>query len=185
MLLLVNLRNLQSEWQDHYKEKAFPSLVCRWSSVAHSSDFRLSSQNQHCASLSMMDLLGELKSIYLFLLNSFTPRRKCEHKKWNILWGALEHIFMFEIKRTLKLNMLKGGYFSVFYSPEFRPPILAYLGSNVYLVYNFLHPASQRRAISFPCLPTYMSLWRCGPFCTSGEFQGYICFILRHFSNCP
>lgn len=90
--------------------------------------------------------------------------------------GALEHIFMFEIKRTLKLNMLfsnmvKDGYFSVFYSPEFRPPILAYLGSNVCLVYNFLHPASQRRAISFPCISTYMSLWRCGSFCTSGEFQ--------------
>lgn len=71
-------------------------------------------------------------------------------------------------------NMVKGGYFSVSYSSEFRPPILAYLGSNVYLVSDFLHPASQRGEISFPCISTYMSLWCRGPFCTSGEFQGSV-----------
>lgn len=67
------------------------------------------------------------------------------------------------------------------YSSEFRPPVLAYLGSNVYLVYNFLHPASQRGEISFPCVSTYMSLWCCGPFCTSGEFQGNV-HLLRSVS---
>lgn len=77
--------------------------------------------------------------------------------------------------------MVKGGYFSVSYSSEFRPPILAYLGSNVYLVYNFLHPASQRGEISFPCISTYMSLWCCGPLCTSGEFQGNV-YLLHSIS---
>ena len=123
------------------------------------------------------------------LCTSLLHWRRCECKNWNILWGVLGHVFMFEIKRTLKLsmlfcsNMVKGGYFSVSCSSEFRPPILAYLGSNVYLVYNFLHPAPQRREISFPCISTYMSLWCCGPVCTSGKFQGnvYQLHSVSHF----
>lgn len=101
--------------------------------------------------------------------------------------GVPKSTLPIEIKRTLELSMLfcsnivKGGYFSVSYSSEFRPPILAYLGSNVYLVYNFLHPASQRGEISFPRVPSYMSVWRCGPFCTSGEFQGNV-YLLHSLS---
>lgn len=106
--------------------------------------------------------------------------RKCEYKIRNILWSVLGHTPKYEIKITLKLNtsfcsnIMKDEYFSVSCSSEFRPPILAYFGSNVYLVYNFLHPASQRGEISFPCISTYMSLWCCGSLCTSGKFQGEV-----------
>lgn len=138
----------------------------------------------------MLDLLGELRCTYLFLLLYFI--RESVNTRVETFYRVPYGILSSVRSRTLKLNLLfcsnmvKGGYFSVFYSSEFRPSILAYLGSNVYLVYNFLHPASQRGEVSFPCISTYMSLWRCGPFCTSGEFQGniFVCFILFYFLNC-
>lgn len=86
-------------------------------------------------------------------------------------------------KKTLKQNTWFGSHMMtgdviLSCSSEFRTSILAYLGTNVHLVSNFLHPTSQRGTISFPSISTYMSLWRCFSFCTSGEFLGNVCLPL-------
>lgn len=135
----------------------------------------------------MLDLLGELRSIYLFLFDSLI----ISEEVWIKEWGALGYMPEFEIKRTLRLNvlfwsnMVKGGYFFLCFTVQNlgHPYWLTLAPMYIWFIIFFIQPHKEERFL-FPVYPL---------ICLSGAValsalqvsfrEMYVGFILFHIKS--
>ena len=134
----------------------------------------------------MLDLLGELRSIYGFLFDSLITSEKV----WIKEWGALGYMPKFEIKRTLRVNvlfrshMVKGGFFFCFTVQNLGHPYwLTLAPMYVWFIIFFIQPHKEERFL----FPVYPLICLCGAVALSALQVSFremcVCFILFHIKS--